>query len=44
MDLDILLKPYYSSATYLVPCKRRSSLNSGAWLRWFDDDDVTGLA
>jgi len=24
-----------------VPCKRRSSVNSGAWLRWFDD--VTGV-
>jgi len=25
-----------------VPCKRRSSVNSGAWLRRFDD--VTGVA
>jgi len=24
-----------------VPCKKRSSVNSGAWLRRFDD--VTGL-
>jgi len=26
---------------HAVPCKKRSSVNSGAWLRRFDD--VTGL-
>jgi len=31
-----------SKLQFAVPCKRRSSVNSGAWLRRFDD--VTGVA
>jgi len=30
----------YFTANKRIPCKRRSSVNSGAWLRRFDD--VTG--
>jgi len=29
-------------AFFTVPCKRRNSVNSGTWLRRFDD--VTGVA
>jgi len=40
MDKEEKLKDYHQKLfiiLQLVPCKRRSSVNSGAWLQRFDD-------
>jgi len=36
------VKKFSTQCVFTVPSKRRSSINSGAWLRRFDD--VTGVA
>jgi len=36
-SLTVKFSYSYKTIQYRVPCKRRSSVNSGTWLRRFDD-------
>ena len=36
-DLRDCNQDWVFKCRFWVPCKRQSSVNSGAWLRWFDD-------